>query len=63
MKITERIEAAGPVSVSRFSPTPQPYTTLVRERVNPDGTKTVVSKKRIYSHILGGCEIVDVKIG
>ena len=61
MEIRERIGEQELVSVvDRFAPTPRPYTLLIRERFNDDGTVDVISRKRIYSSILSStCTIID----
>jgi hypothetical protein len=55
-----RIEVSECVSViSRYDPTPKPYSLHIRERFNDDGTVDVIHRKRVYSNILGGGFIID----
>lgn len=60
MNHRDRIEDVQCESVAnRHSPTPWPSMVIVRERLNDDGSVEAVSRRRVYSHILGGDHIVE----
>lgn len=54
-KYQDRMEASyesGPVALGRHDPTPWPFAWHIREEVHADGTKTEVSRRKIYDSIL-----------
>ena len=51
-KYQDRMEIPELVSCGRYDPTPLPFTWHIREEIHEDGTKTEISRKKIYDTIL-----------